>query len=226
MNLEPTRIIVVSDTVRSYLCDNMQIKTEKIVVIENGIDFGRTTLARNKASTDIKKFYTIGRLIDAKGYEFLIESLADMSIKKLNWELIMIGDGELRSKLESKIIQLGMYDKIKLIGKKDYPFEIIEPGSFALMPSIREGLSISLLEFMSKGIPVLASDIKPFDLIEHKINGLKFVSKSKSSFVSQFQTLMDMDEIAYERISGNSIKTSKKYSINNCIMNYKKLCYE
>lgn len=225
-NLLPFKIIAVSDTVKNYLCNNMRINPRKIRVIENGIDFSRIKLSSKKTTSNIRKFYTIGRLIDAKGYDFLIKSLEDPSVAKLNWELIMIGDGEMRSMLEEQIIKSNLSHKVKLLGKKNNPFEIIELGSIALMPSIREGLPISLLEFLSKGIPVLTSDIKPFDLIKHNINGFKFTSQSKDSFVNHFKLLCELDQESYKIISSNSIETSNRYNIDTCINNYKKMCYE
>lgn len=225
-NFLPFKIIAVSDTVKNYLCNDMGLKSNKIRVVENGIDFSRIKLSSKKVSNDTKKFYTIGRLIDAKGYDFLLEALKDTSVINLNWELIMIGDGEMKTSLENQIIESNLAHKVKLLGKKNNPFDLIELGSFGLMPSIREGLSISLLEFMSKGIPVLTSDIKPFDLIKHNCNGFKFKSQSITSFVHEFKAICKLDNNIYREISRKSIETSNRYNIDVCVDNYKKTCYE
>ena len=66
------------------------------------------------------------------------------------------------------------------IGKKDKPFQYIKSGGIALMPSRREGLPIAALEILSVGIPIIASDINPLDIVKDNFNGFRFNIEDES----------------------------------------------
>jgi glycosyltransferase involved in cell wall biosynthesis len=102
---------------------------------------------------------SIGRLAYQKNYEFLIDNFQSVKDKIPNVILVIIGNGEYFEKLFLKVVRLGYQDKIFLVGAIEDAFMYLRAFDIFTLPSRYEGLSISLLEAIFAGIPVVASDV-------------------------------------------------------------------
>lgn len=100
----------------------------------------------------------VGRFNTQKNHSFLLRIFADVLKKKSNAVLILIGDGGLRSKLESEASQLGILDKVKFLGvRSDIP-SLLQMLDVFVFPSFYEGLPVTLIESQAAGLRVVASD--------------------------------------------------------------------
>ncbi len=97
----------------------------------------------------------VGRLTKEKGHKVLLEAIS--KIKHEDWNLVLIGDGPLRSDLESLANELGILERVCFKGmKKDFRKELSEASLF-VMPSLREGFPNALIEAMSVPLPCIAT---------------------------------------------------------------------
>jgi L-malate glycosyltransferase len=126
---------------------------QKISVIYNGIDikeFKPEDKTKNKRLTII----STGRLIQRKGYQYLIPALKNLDVK-----LQLIGDGNLDDELK-KLARQNNID-VDFLGKKlhkDIAKHLQKADVFCL-PSLNEGMSNSVLEAMACGLPVIVTDV-------------------------------------------------------------------
>ena len=156
--------IAVSRGVKQAI-DNIGVKNT--CVIYNPFDFNKI---KQKTNENVEKqdeclffgndhvFINIGRLIEAKGQKYLISAFAKFNSKYSNTKLIILGEGELRSILEKQILDLNMQDKIFLIGNKQNVFPYLRKSSCFILSSLWEGLPTVLIEAISTGLPVIATD--------------------------------------------------------------------
>lgn len=223
LKLFAKQVIGISPAVYNYLVNDLSLSPEKVKLIENGIDFKRIAKKQMLEKSASKSFFTLGRLVEAKGYDFMINAMKDSELMKFDWHLTIIGDGPLYSKLEERIINGGLSEHITLIGSKQNPFEFIKKGSIALMPSRREGLPIALLEIMSLGLPVIASNIKPLEIVKDSINGFKFISEDAHGFRRAFKKALVLTDKDYERLSAGAKNAVENNSIEACVNGYLKL---
>jgi glycosyltransferase involved in cell wall biosynthesis len=122
----------------------------------------------------------VGRLVERKGVTHLIEAVRRLPAE-LHGRLVVIGDGPERAALEAQARAAGMADRVEIRGRvSDAELRAAYAASDALvLPSIvdargdTEGLGVVLLEAMSYGVPVVASDIGGItDIVEHGKSGL------------------------------------------------------
>lgn len=127
---------------------------QQIEVVYNGVDTEEFKPIENKSMGEKIKLISTGRLIERKGYEYLIESLEGLN----NFELTLIGDGNLRIKLE----ELAHANKVKVnfLGKIDHKDIVshLQKADIFVLPSLNEGMSNSILEAMACGLPIIATD--------------------------------------------------------------------
>jgi glycosyltransferase involved in cell wall biosynthesis len=145
--------------------------TNKGVVIYNGIEilsnyFLDEVAARYELSRLINNNLggcyvvgSIGRLAEQKNYDFILENWLDIKKIKPTAKLIIIGEGPERKKYEKIINDLNINDDVFLAGEIKDASRLIKGFNLFVLPSIYEGLSVSLIEALFAGAPILASDV-------------------------------------------------------------------
>lgn len=139
------------------LIKNFNIKTN-IKTIYNLIDI-KSIKEKSQQEIDIKKrrftFVTIGRLDAGKNHKLLIEA-----IKNMEADLWIIGNGVLMDNLELIIDNLGLQDKVKLLGRQKNPYKFLDKADCFVFGSNHEGFPNVLLEALACGLPVISTDCK------------------------------------------------------------------
>lgn len=123
----------------------------------------------------VTRLFTSARLSPEKGIEFLINALALLSNRGLTLELRLAGDGPQRETLEKLSAELGVSNNVTFLGnlaERQIVDELTEADIFVL-PSLAEGVPVSLMEAMAIGVPVIATNIAgTSELVEEGKNGI------------------------------------------------------
>ena len=105
------------------------------------------------------KVMAMGRLSPEKGFDNLIKSFKKVVEHHPSAQLYILGDGPLMTQLDNLIISLSLTNNVFLMGQKRNPFYIMKECDLFVLPSYYEGQSMVLLEALTVGIDVLASNI-------------------------------------------------------------------
>jgi glycosyltransferase involved in cell wall biosynthesis len=136
------------------------VKAEKIVVIPNAAAVAaraaqpvpRAELARNATAPIV---LTIARLDAQKGISHLLDAAAAVP----DVSFAIAGDGPDRAALEAQTAKLGLADRVRFLGhRRDVP-ALLAAADLFVLPSLYEGLPLSVLEAMAAGVPVVATAI-------------------------------------------------------------------
>lgn len=156
------RYVAVSDELAAQLHQRLRWPAERIDVVHNGVDFGglrrerdprlRATLTGGREQPVI---VTPARLDPDKGLDVLIEAAAQVP----DVRFAVAGDGPERDALTRRIAELGLEDRVLLLGWRDDVASLLAASDLFVLPSRNEALSISVLEAMSAGCPVVATDV-------------------------------------------------------------------
>ncbi|MEA3490105.1 MAG: glycosyltransferase family 4 protein [Candidatus Omnitrophota bacterium] len=177
------KIIAISDSVQRHLLEEFDVRTERVVRIYNGIELERYLSAGDfrdhglKADIGLDGGTTvvgaIGRLSPVKGFKYLIGAFGNIAGKRPDMRLLIVGKGPEKDALERQIRELGIAGKVLLISG-DRPLEkYLSILDIFCLPSVHEGLGLSLMEAMAAGRACIASDVGGLpELIKHEENGL------------------------------------------------------
>lgn len=102
---------------------------------------------------------SIGRLMPQKGYSFLLESIPRVCAAIPGVTFWIIGEGELRMKLEAQAQQLNVADHVQFLGRKTDVLPWLRKMDLFVLPSLWEGFPLVVMESMAAGVPVLATNI-------------------------------------------------------------------
>ncbi|WP_050636070.1 glycosyltransferase family 4 protein [Candidatus Stoquefichus sp. SB1] len=150
---------------------------------------------------------SVGELNKNKNHEIVIKAIAKLGYSNIKY--LIAGQGDLDRYLIELANHLGIGDKVNLLGfRKDIP-ELLNSSDLYILPSLREGLNVSLLEAMASGLPCIGSkirgnvDLKDVDL---------FKVKDEENLVSKINSVYQ----GRERISNNSeLKKFSNKAINH-----------
>lgn len=189
------------------------IGAKKVVVIPNGVDtnvFFRRKNCKLKEQMgfkdDDKIIVTASRLTPKNGIEYLIKAVA--KIKDLNIKLLIIGDGEQRSKLECLIRNLKL-DNVYLLGYVPHEKlpEYLSIADVFVRPSLNEGFGISFIEAMACRVPVIGSRVGGIiDIIEDGRSGLLVNPGDVDDLVEKIKLILNDDELA-KRLANEGYNT-------------------
>ena len=115
----------------------------------------------------------VGRLSEQKAYDVLLKAFKEISPKMDNWYLVILGKGELKKELHEMAEDLNISERVEWKGHVTNPQKYYENADIYVLPSRHEGMSNSLLEAMSFGLPAIVSEAchGSLDVIKHNKTG-------------------------------------------------------
>ncbi len=161
-------IVAVSQDVKTAILDTMfGIPEEKISVILNCVDVHRYRDGFNPEKKRQELGFgpndQVGVVVATfkrqKGHQFLIKAAADMKMRYPNFQILFVGDGELRDPLQNLTDEFGLTDRIHFLGTRSDVPAILAASDVFILPSLWEGLPMALIEAMASGLPVVATDV-------------------------------------------------------------------
>lgn len=163
--LAPDRYIAISEAVQKVLLEG-SVPAEKIRVVSSGVPphshdpQAKERLAKERnLPADADWVGNIADLVEHKGQANLIDAWPIVLAARPQAQLVIIGEGELRKKLEQRIRELGIDDSVHLIGRRDDIPAWLSALSVFVMSSISEGLGTSILDAMAARVPVVGTNV-------------------------------------------------------------------
>jgi glycosyltransferase involved in cell wall biosynthesis len=135
-------------------------KLKKSYVVQNGITTEPLSIQSDKRFKDKKiKLVAIGRLAKEKGFEYLIKAIQIAKIQDREFELDIMGTGPEEIYLKGLVSKSGLDAQVNFLQFIDNPSRYFDNYDLLVMPSLTEGLPITLLEALREYLPVLATNV-------------------------------------------------------------------
>lgn len=225
------KYIAISVKCKEIIVRDLNPPDEKIKIIYNGIDLNRFRCANRQIRREVKNILVLGRLAPEKDHENMLNAFRmlcdklEAGIKPLP-KLNIVGDGYLKSSLESKADELNLKDNVIFHGVKLNIPEILLENDLLVMSSKWEGLSIALLEAVASGIPIIATDVGSNNEIVHDNYNGRLVEKENSRQLAEviYELMFNYEKRA--EYSANSALISDKFDIKITANSYNNLYKE
>ena len=173
-------VVASAESVRDFYIDQIAADPDKVVVIYNAVDWSQldSTVARHEfrrqfgIPADAPVAGIIARLTEQKAHRVLLDAIAsNLELGRLH--LLVIGDGELRASLEQQSEKLGLTGRVHFAGARRDLGNVLGAIDVFVMPSLWEGLPLSLVLAMGAGLPVIASRVAGIpEVVRHGETGL------------------------------------------------------
>ena len=171
--------------------------------------------------SDENNILTISRLSEEKGIDIAIETCKILNERKINFKWFVIGDGNQRILLETKIKEYNLNKKFVLLGLKQNPYPYLNKINLYVQPSRYEGKSIAIDEAKIFNKPIITTDYDTAkDQIKTNFNGI-ISSKDPILLANDIEKVLE-NKVLQSKLSANlqkeTISTEKEiYKVYNLI---------
>ncbi len=153
-----THVTAVSRSAADTVVD-LGVPRERITVIPNGVDSNRFAAPVYGAVADTAVIGSVGCLAPRKDYGTLLEALALLDGRGLNWRADLVGEGPELARLEADTQRLGLGRRVRFMGERDDVERLLPTFDVFVLSSREEGIPNALLEAMAAGRPAVATAV-------------------------------------------------------------------
>ena len=226
------RVVVVAEHGKRYLVEHEGVNEKKIIKIYNGIDsqrFGKNydckLIRRELGISDVQSVIGIvARLDPIKNHACLIRAMKIVAAKLSEAVLLIIGDGPLRSELESLTVNLGLQDHIKFLGARNNIAELLSVMDVFVLSSLSEGLSLTLIEACAAAKPIVATDVGGnAEIVIHRSNGLLVPSDQPETLANAIAEILNDKGKSKRMGEMGRKKFQEEFTLNAMVKKYEDL---
>ena len=203
------KLVLQTEEVKKYFSQDIQ---KKSVVIPNPVAGNMPEPFQGERR---KQIVSVGRLQPQKNHRLLLDAFAAFHKVYTDYELHIFGVGELESELKRQAKELHIDNYVVFRGfSSDVQHEIWDSAMFVLS-SDYEGISNSMIEALSMGVPVISTDCPvggSRTYIENGVNGILTPVGDREALTKAMFRLADEPELA-RKLSANGTKIKDKYSL-------------
>lgn len=211
-----SRVVAVSQYTRELALKHYQVPIE---VIHNGVDLGLYQRERMEVH-DPPRIVFAGRFVPQKNPLLVIRTLA--SLKHLDWELLMMGDGELYEKVKEEVHLNNLESRVILPGwvSPETVKEEFLKSDILFMPSLSEGLPVVGVQALASGLALVVSDIGGFaDLVDQGKNGFLCPKDETETYRLHLSSLLNDNEQLHKSRQSSEHK-SEAFRLEKIVKKY------
>ena len=214
-NDKKTFIAISKDTEKYFKSNLGRNLKSNVLLIHNSVDSNRFKRLKKKSKNNKIIISNIGNLLEKKNQSFLIDIAKELKNDNIDFKINIIGDGEKREKLESKIRHLNLESEVKILGAKKNIEELLWESDLYVHTAIYEPYGLVILEAMAAEVPVICLNGKGNkDIIENGINGFIIDRQDAITFKEKILDLINNDFLQKKFIE-NGLKIIKENDIKN-----------
>ena len=196
-----TDIIANSQATKRTILQNTSdwLSEEKIEIIYNGIKLAEVERELETGTEDLRAelevgpettlIANVGRLNVQKGHQYLLEAVDRMRQKISDFKVLIVGKGELESKLKAQAQELGIEEYVVFTGFRTDIYNLLSQVDFMLHTALWEGFGFVIAEAMAVGLPVVSTDVS---------NIAELVVDGKTGYLAESENSEDIAAKAVE----------------------------
>ena len=213
--------------------ENLDADSKKIKIIRCGVDQGWQPPAKPTQKNEIFTIGTVGRLVEKKGIDTLIDAIAKLVKDDRKVCLKIAGNGPLESALKNQAASLGIPDEsVQFVGAlpHDQVAEFISGLDVVVLPCKKDsngdmdGIPVVLMEAMLCQIPVISTELSGIpELVVNNISGLTISPDNDIELTRAISQLMDSPDTRLRLISGGKQRVEDEFLLNKNVAKLIKL---
>ena len=219
-------VLCVSELMHQRNILNGRIPASKSIVVQNGItpvqvnlDQGSELREEMGLVPDSFTVITTGRANVYKRFDFIIDCADHLNriASESKAVFVLVGDGPAMSLLKEQVERLNIKDRVKLLGFRDDVSQLLSTADIAFHAAMGEGFSLSIIEYMSAGLPVLVPNLPSVSqATDNRVTGFIYPLEDKSAVVDYILELESNEDSRASMGQAAKDKADSEYSLERC----------
>ncbi len=224
-------VIVNSEVIRTTLRATPWLDPDKVKVLYNGVatdpvdpDAGKRALRELGVPDGAPVIVAAGRLTGQKNFDVLIRAFPHVVEEFPNAALVVLGEGGQRQDLENEAARSGVGHAIHFAGHRTDVREVLSAADVYALSSRNEGMANTLLEAMSVGAPIVATDVSgTSEAVRHEAEALVVPAEDSARLARAIARLLRDRELANRLGSAAAVRARERFGIPRLIDDLEKL---
>lgn len=184
----------------------------------------RSFVSAEKSALKNKTFVACGRMIRQKGFDLLIEAFAGFAARDSEWNLVIVGDGEMRGQIEEAVRSYGLSERVVITGFTNEVKRYLLEASVYLLSSRWEGFPMVLTEAFEMGLPTVAFDITAVTpLLTDGEEGLLARPFDTEDFAKRMYEITRLPQKDLEEMAQKAVRKAESLAVERIITAWKEL---
>ncbi|QLE45994.1 glycosyltransferase family 4 protein (plasmid) [Nostoc sp. C052] len=181
----------------------------------------------NKVDPDKKWIVAMGRLINAKGFDLLLAAFEKIADRYPDWDLLILGEGELKLELENLRDRLKLSESVVFTGAISNPFPLLQRAKLFVLASRTEGFPMALGEALACGLPVISTNCSSGirEVMRDGIDGILVPNQDVGALAAAMDRLMS-DEAERNRLATRAPEVVERFSLDKVLDRWETLIVE
>ncbi|MDP8217306.1 MAG: glycosyltransferase family 4 protein [Candidatus Theseobacter exili] len=221
-------VIAISQHVRQHLLYDFNLNEKYLRLIYNGTDLDRfpdkiSAVEKKKIrinfglDPDLPTLGIVARLSPVKGHEYFFKALARIK-DNYDFQVVIVGEGPEKNSLQDLVSYLKLDDNVKFFGSMENTIPVLKAMDIFVLPSLQEGLSLSILEAQACGLPVVATNVGGIsEIVENERTGILTQPRDDESLGEAIKRFLDDPDAARRMGWEGRVLVNKQFSLEEMV---------
>ena len=230
LSLFVERVITISNALQEKVNKSDMIPKRKMITVHYGLDWkeylkkSKVDKTKMRAELNLRDnhftFTSVGRLVDVKGYPFLIEAVKKLKLEGYSdFTVLIMGDGPLREELLNLSLEMGVGgiaigENVRFLGRREDVSSILSIADAFVLPTLGEGFGLVILEAMAHSLPVISTTTMAIpEIVVEGETGLLVEPKSVDELAQAMKRLIDDRDYAKKMGEAGLLRLKGSFTI-------------
>ena len=222
-------MVAVSNDLKRFLTESIGIPPGDICVVHNGIDLHQYSAneansamrAELGVGSDQRVIGTVGNLFAVKGHTYLLKACKAVASSYPNILVLIAGEGDQLGRLQKEAADLGIAANVRFLGFRDDVPALLHAMDIFVLPSLSEGLPLSILEALALGKPVVATNVGGIpEVVQNGLTGFLVPPRSPEALAEKILLLLRHPVTASDLGRAGRSRVEDAFSIKKMIQEY------
>lgn len=217
------RVVAVSRENAEVLVEYYQVPRDLIEVVHCGVDWGEyqrdsttTSVLRQELGlgNDDPIILVLGRLSPNKGHRFLVEAAPEILARFPAAHFVFAGIADERAVLEQQMAELNVSQRFSILGFREDVTNLLQGSDLFVLPSLAEGFSVSIIEALATGLPVVATRVGgAAEIICDGENGFLVPAADAAALAQRVNHVLGLGSEEKSLLRQAALETAAEYSV-------------
>ncbi len=228
--LRSRALVAVSEAYAEALRRDLRLSADQVPVIPNGVPIPEGDEAPIRQELKLTEgeplILAVGNLYPVKGHAVLLRALGHLQRARsdLTWRAAIAGRGQEESSLRRLADELGIGHRVHFLGLRDDVPDLLSAARLWVMPSLSEGLPLSLLEAMLAGVPIVASRVGGIpEAVGHDRSALLVPPDEPEALATALERMLRNPALRIRLASAARREALERFTVDAMIESYEQL---